>query len=38
MNGWIRQKIVYAPGFRFVGVLHCSAPEAGVPSPSCVES
>jgi hypothetical protein len=38
MNGWIRQKNVYVPGGRFLGVVQVSLPTAGVPMPSCPES
>ena len=39
MNGCTRQKYVYVPGSRSVGVLHVSRPTVGAPaSPSCPES
>ena len=38
MNGWIRQKYVYVPGFSPAGVLQLSRPMAGVSGPSCPES
>jgi hypothetical protein len=34
MNGWIRQKYVYVPGGRLVGVVQLIRPTAGVPMPS----
>jgi hypothetical protein len=38
MKGWMRQKYVYVPGFRFEGVFHVVAPAAGIWTPSVFES